>query len=112
MDLIAAYGAGPLRAATAGVYEQLRSAGDPSPRLPVVDLPADDGSARLTVAASAVAAELSAIPDPGTRVLEGIERAAQAIETAAAGRRRRVAGLALASEAAQRRRGAVDRRLR
>src|SRR6202453_2552060 len=31
VDLIAAYGAGPLRAATAGVYEQLRSAGDPSP---------------------------------------------------------------------------------
>src|ERR1700727_3041715 len=29
VDLIAAYGAGPLRAATAGVYEQLRSAGDP-----------------------------------------------------------------------------------
>ena len=85
VDLIAAYGAGPLRAATAGVYEQLRSAGDLSPRLPAVDVPADDGSARLTVAASAVAAELSAIPDPGARVLEGLDRAARAIETAQLG---------------------------
>ena len=59
VDIIAAYGAGPLRAATAGVYEQLRSAGELSPRLPAVDLPADDGSARLTAAASSVLTELS-----------------------------------------------------
>ena len=112
VDLIAAYGAGPLRAATAGVYEQLRSAGELSPRLPAVDVPADDGSARLTAAASAVAAELSAIADPGTRVLEGIDKAARRDRDSAAGRGRRLAGLALASEAAQRCRGAVDRRLR
>jgi ATP-dependent helicase/nuclease subunit A len=85
VDLIAAYGAGPLRAAIAGVYGQLRSAGDLSPRLPAVDVPADDGSAGLTVAASSVLAELSEIPEPGTRVLEGIDRAARAIETAQLG---------------------------
>ena len=85
VDLIAAYGAGQLRAATAGIYEQLRSAGDLSPRLPAVDVPADDGSARLTAAARAVAGELSAIPDPGARVLEGIDKAAGAIETAERG---------------------------
>jgi ATP-dependent helicase/nuclease subunit A len=85
VDLIAGYGAGPLRAATAGIYEQLRSAGDLSPRLPAVDLPADDGSSRLTAAASAVLAELSAISEPGTRVLEGIDKAARAIETAQQG---------------------------
>jgi ATP-dependent helicase/nuclease subunit A len=85
IDLIAAYGPASLRAATAGVYEQLRSAGDLTPRLPVVDVPADDGSARLTVAASAVVAELSGIPDPGPRVLEGIDRAVQAIEIARRG---------------------------
>jgi ATP-dependent helicase/nuclease subunit A len=85
IDLIAAYGPASLRAATAGVYEQLRSAGDLSPRLPAVDVPADDGSARLTAAGSAVVAELTGIPDPGTRVLEGIDRAVRAIETAERG---------------------------
>ena len=85
VDMIAAYGAAPLRAATAGVYEQLRSAGDLSPRLPAVDVPADDGSARLTAAASAVVAELSGIPDSGARVLEGIDKATRAIETAQRG---------------------------
>jgi ATP-dependent helicase/nuclease subunit A len=85
VDLIAAYGAGPLRAATAGIHEQLRSAGDLSPRLPAVEVPVDDGSARLTAAASAVATELSGVPDPGTRVLEAIDQAARAIETAQLG---------------------------
>jgi ATP-dependent helicase/nuclease subunit A len=85
VDQLAAYGAGPLRAAAAGIYEQLRSAGITSPRLPEVVVPADDGSARLAVAAAAVAAELSAIPDPGVRVLEGLDRAAQAIELAQLG---------------------------
>jgi len=82
VDQLAAYGAGPLRAATAGVYEQLRSAGFISPRLPEVVPAADDGSARLSAAATAVVAELSAIPDPGTRVLEGIDRAVRALEVA------------------------------
>ncbi len=85
VDLIAAYSVGQLRAATAGIYEQLRSAGDLSPRLPAVDVPADDGSARLTAAARAVASELAAIPDPGARVLEGIDTSASAIETAERG---------------------------
>ena len=45
VELVAAYGAGPLRAAIAGVYEQLRSAGERSPRLPPLTPPADDGAA-------------------------------------------------------------------
>ena len=85
VDQLAAYGPGPLRAATAGVYEQLRSAGITSPRLPKVVVPADDGSARLSAAAAAVVAELSAIADPGTRVLDGIDRAARALEEAQLG---------------------------
>jgi ATP-dependent helicase/nuclease subunit A len=85
VELVAAYGAGPLRAATASVHDQLRSAGFQTPRLPEAAPPPDDGSARLASAARGVLSELSAVPDPGARVLEGIERAERAIEVAAAG---------------------------
>jgi ATP-dependent exoDNAse (exonuclease V) beta subunit len=85
VDLIAAYGVGPLRAATASVHDQLRSAGFSSPRLPEITLPAQDGSARLASAARALLSELAAVPDPGARVLDAIGRVERAIEIAVAG---------------------------
>jgi ATP-dependent exoDNAse (exonuclease V) beta subunit len=85
VELVAAYGAGPLRAGTASVHDQLRSAGFQTPRLPEAAPPADDGSVRLASAARGVLSELSAVPDPGARVLEGIERAERAIEVAGGG---------------------------
>src|ERR1700734_1456323 len=45
VDLVAAYGAGPLRAAILGVYAQLRSAGALAPRLPAVPGDPDPGAA-------------------------------------------------------------------
>ncbi|HUB75430.1 MAG TPA: UvrD-helicase domain-containing protein, partial [Solirubrobacteraceae bacterium] len=85
VDLVAAYGAGALRSATTAVHDQLRSAGIVEPRLPAPAAPADDGARRLASAARAVVAELSALPEPGSRVLEGIGRAERAIEVAQGG---------------------------
>ncbi len=85
VELVAAYGAGPLRAAIAGVYEQLRSAGERSPRLPPLTPPADDGAERLRAAATATLAELSAVPDPGARVLDAIGRVRYGLQAAQRG---------------------------
>jgi ATP-dependent exoDNAse (exonuclease V) beta subunit len=85
VDLVADWGAGPLRAATAAVHDQLRSAGMIAPRLPLVTAPADDGAARLESAARALLAELSAVPEPGVRVAEGIDRAQRALDVASEG---------------------------
>ncbi|MFZ0091616.1 MAG: UvrD-helicase domain-containing protein, partial [Solirubrobacteraceae bacterium] len=81
VDLIADYGAGPLRGATLGAYAQLRSAGQEHPRLPAV---ATDGAthaaAQLARVAGAVAAELGAVPEPSSRVLEALERVGRCLE--------------------------------
>ncbi len=81
VDLIAAYGAPALRAATGGVYALLRSGGDHHPRLPAV--PADQASAAaadLARAAAVVAAELGAVDTPGKSVLEALDRIGRCLE--------------------------------
>ncbi len=87
VELIAAYGAPTLRAAILSVYAQLRSAGQLEPRLPAMPaIPAGtgtgdgaaDGDVAVAVAlrdaATALAAELGAIAQPGPRVIEALER--------------------------------------
>ncbi|MGA2009044.1 MAG: UvrD-helicase domain-containing protein [Solirubrobacteraceae bacterium] len=88
VDLIAAYGAGPLRAAIVGAHEQLRSAGQLAPRLPPAGS-ADRALAelalagsRLAAAARALAAELGAVSTPGARVIESLDRVARSLELA------------------------------
>jgi ATP-dependent helicase/nuclease subunit A len=75
VELLAAYGAGPLRAATLGVYAQLRSAGRLAPRLPSCP-EADVESAwrELVRTAGALAVELGAVPEPSSRVSEALAR--------------------------------------
>ncbi len=79
IELIAAYGSGPLREATIGVFRELRARGALHPALPPppplapgadLDLLRDD----LEQAARAAAEELGAIPDPAVRVVEALER--------------------------------------
>jgi ATP-dependent helicase/nuclease subunit A len=75
VDLIADYTAGGLRAAILSIYGQLRSSGQASPRLPVITGPASGASAdELAAAARALAVELGAIADPGSRVVDAIGR--------------------------------------
>jgi ATP-dependent helicase/nuclease subunit A len=91
VDLMAAYGAGPLRATVMGVYAQLRSAGELRPQLPSIpgsegDAPAQAVSraaAELDQVAGALAGELGAIADPSPRVREAIDRIAACRELAA-----------------------------
>jgi ATP-dependent helicase/nuclease subunit A len=74
-DLIAAYGAPPLRYAILSAYGQLRSAGELEPRLPAVAIAsaADTGSA-VGTAARALSAELGQVDGPGARILEALDR--------------------------------------
>jgi len=73
--LVADYGAGSLRSATRTVHAQLRSRGQRHPRLPAAP-PAPGAEARIALrdAARALAAELGAIGDPGSRVIEALAR--------------------------------------
>ncbi|HEY5428127.1 MAG TPA: UvrD-helicase domain-containing protein, partial [Solirubrobacteraceae bacterium] len=81
VDLIAAYGAGSLRAAVFGAYGQLRSAGALHPRLPPVpDEPDPEATAELARAAAAVAAELRLLDRPGVRVVDALERVGECRE--------------------------------
>jgi ATP-dependent helicase/nuclease subunit A len=76
IDLIAGYGAGPLRGAIIGVYRELRARGELDPELPPLG-PAPDLEARgeaLAQATAAVAAELGEIPAPAVRVTQALER--------------------------------------
>jgi ATP-dependent exoDNAse (exonuclease V) beta subunit len=77
VDLIAAHGPGPLRAAILATYAQLRSAGQSEPRLPACDEPRGHAAAARTLAraADAAAAELGALPNPSGRVQEALARA-------------------------------------
>ena len=76
VDLIAAYGIGTLRAAIMDVHEELRTRGEPHPRLPLVPPAPELGELRdaLAEAADRLAAELGAIPDPAVRVTQALER--------------------------------------
>ena len=75
VDLVADYGAGPLRAATRSIYAQLRSRGQRVPRLPVgAPDPGPEAQRELARAARAVAAELGAIAEPSVKVLEALGR--------------------------------------
>jgi ATP-dependent helicase/nuclease subunit A len=77
VDLIAAYGPGPLRAAILGTYAQLRSGGQSAPRLPACPQPTGlaAAAAALGRAADAVAAELAALTNPSARVADALARA-------------------------------------
>jgi ATP-dependent exoDNAse (exonuclease V) beta subunit len=79
IDLVAAYGSGPLREATVGVFRELRARGALHPVLPPLpplapgtdlDLLRDE----LEQSAQAAAAELGAISDPAVRVIEALDR--------------------------------------
>ncbi|HEY2769547.1 MAG TPA: UvrD-helicase domain-containing protein, partial [Solirubrobacteraceae bacterium] len=76
VDLVAAYGAGTLRGGIASTYGELRSRGETEPALPPLGPPPDLEQARaaLTGAAAIVAAELRAVPEPGARVIQALER--------------------------------------
>ncbi len=79
VELIAAYGAGPLRGAILGAYAELRSRGSRSPRLPAPGGGPDIEQARaeLADAAAALERELGAIVEPPARVVEALERLAR-----------------------------------
>ncbi len=78
IELTAAYGAPSLRAAIVSTYAQLRSSGQLAPRLPPVgvDAPAalERAAAALERAAEALAIELAAVPSPGPRVIQALDR--------------------------------------
>jgi ATP-dependent helicase/nuclease subunit A len=75
VDLVADYGAGPLRAATRSIYAQLRSRGQRVPRLPAgAPDPGPDAQSELARAARVVAAELGAIGQPSVKVVEALGR--------------------------------------
>ena len=75
VDLVADYGAGPLRAATLSIYAQLRSRGQRAPRLPAGPrAPGPEPRRELERAARAVAAELGAIVEPSAKVADALGR--------------------------------------
>ncbi|MBV9194909.1 MAG: UvrD-helicase domain-containing protein [Solirubrobacterales bacterium] len=76
VDLIAAYGAGPLRAGILAMHDELRSRGERRPALPPLPAAPDLDAARrrLQAAGRAVAADLGAIADPSARVAQAVER--------------------------------------
>jgi ATP-dependent helicase/nuclease subunit A len=76
IDLIAAYGAGGLRAAILQVHAELRSRGQRRPVLPALPPAPDLETARgaLREARVAAARELAAVDQPGARVVEALAR--------------------------------------
>jgi ATP-dependent helicase/nuclease subunit A len=76
VDLVAAYGAGPLRGAMIAVHDELRSRGHLRPALPPMPPEPDRAAARaeLEAAARALASELGALASPSVRVLQALER--------------------------------------
>jgi len=86
IDLIAAYTAGGLRAAIQSVHDELRSRGERRPQLPALDPAPDLDAARseLGRAGAAALAELTAVPDPGAKVLQAIARLERLPEVIAA----------------------------
>jgi ATP-dependent exoDNAse (exonuclease V) beta subunit len=83
VDLIAAYTPGGLRNAIIGTHAELRSRGQLEPALPALE-PLDEdelATARdeLADAAVDVVRELGDVPDPGTKVQQGLERVQRCI---------------------------------
>jgi ATP-dependent helicase/nuclease subunit A len=76
VDLVAAYGAGPLRAAILAIHDELRSRGQTRPALPPMPPAPDLEAARsaLREAATAVQRELGAIDTPSAKVVQALER--------------------------------------
>ena len=76
VDLIAAYGSGPLRAAILGVHDELRSRGQRDPQLPPLPDPPSLDAAReeLLQAARSLSEELCQIRSPTVRVAQALER--------------------------------------
>ena len=85
VELVAAYGAGSLRAAVTAASAKLRSAGFAEPRLPEVAPPDDDGADALRRTATALAAELHAISEASPTVEQTIDRVRACVEVAADG---------------------------
>jgi ATP-dependent helicase/nuclease subunit A len=79
VELIASYGPGPLRGAIVAAHGELRSRGETEPALPALPPAPDLEAARTTLAAAraAAAAELGAVPDPGARVIDALDRLAR-----------------------------------
>jgi len=78
IDLIAAHTAPGLRNGVRAVYAQLRSRGQAPVLAPLAPGPAlAPALAELRRAAAAVQAELSALPDPGVKVRQALERLAR-----------------------------------
>ena len=76
IDLIASYSPGGLRSAIFEIHAELRSRGERRPRLPAL-APAPDLDAlrgELERAGAAALAELAAIAEPGSKVLQAISR--------------------------------------
>src|SRR5947209_8335595 len=82
VDLVAAYGAGPLRGAIRGLHAELRSRGDSSPSLPPVAEPPslERPRAALRDARATVAQELGALTQPSSKVIEALRRLARCAE--------------------------------
>ncbi len=76
VDLIAAYGSGPLRGAMLGMHDELRSRGQRAPRLPPLpSAPSSEGvGEELLQAATRLSEELGAIANPAVRVAQALER--------------------------------------
>jgi ATP-dependent helicase/nuclease subunit A len=79
VELIAAYGTGPLAGAIRAIHGELRSRGQTHPVLPGLGVPAepdelDQARRELAVAAAAAAAELGAIENPAAKVVEALTR--------------------------------------
>ncbi|HVR05378.1 MAG TPA: UvrD-helicase domain-containing protein, partial [Solirubrobacteraceae bacterium] len=76
VELISSYGAWDLSGAIQSLYAELRSRGERSPRLPALGAGPDLEQARreLAAAAEAAGAELGALAEPSTRVVEAFER--------------------------------------
>jgi ATP-dependent helicase/nuclease subunit A len=79
VELISAYGAGPLRGAILGAYDELRSRGSSSPRLvaPPPGPGLDEARAELADAAASLERELGAVADPSARAVEALDRLAR-----------------------------------
>jgi ATP-dependent exoDNAse (exonuclease V) beta subunit len=86
VELVAAYGVGPLRGTILSIYAQLRSAGALVPRLPAVQPAAVTAAGHeLELAAGALAAELAGIASPGPQVVSALGRVERARELAGIG---------------------------
>jgi ATP-dependent exoDNAse (exonuclease V) beta subunit len=89
VELIAAYGVGPLASAIKGIHAELRSRGQAHPVLP--RLPAspepdelEHALGELEAAAATAAAELGAIEEPASKVVEALARLERCNEIASA----------------------------